>query len=209
MKLKVTIMLVLVFWMTGTFASDIIEVFLKDAVSKPVSIYKSPISNRVIAEIQDWADTISTCFHSVYIDKKSRKRFYVSVYELFSGKEVVRGWVNKEDCAVYLNQVVVGDFDDFHYFAIRFFNKPTDHEPAIMLTSNDMEHFNIKSHIVTVTDAKVVDSYEYPYNIWLRVLVELETGETLNLWTVDYCSDFYWSCECPPATRLQEYDKRK
>jgi len=210
MRLKVTIVLVLAFWMTGTFASDNIEVFFKDAVSKPVYIYKSPRSKKVIAKVREWEDTISTCFHSVYIEKKSRKRYYVSVCDIWNSEnEEIRGWVNKEECVVNLREVLVGDFDSLHYYVVRLFNKPTDREPAIVLRSDDYWSLDIKSYTVVVTDAMAVDYYEYPYNVWLRVLVELQTGEKLDLWTVDYSSGIYDPVGFPPAGRLQEYDKRK
>lgn len=211
MKLKVTIVFALTFWITGCFASDIIDVFLKDGISKPVYIYKSSRSKKVIAEIQDRDDTVKTCYHSVCILKKSRRRYYVSVCDIWNPeKEEIKGWIDKKDCAVYLHEVIVGDYDDYHYFAVRLFNKPTDREPAIVLRSDDCWLLdNIKTYTVAVTDAMVVDCYEFPFNLWVRVLVELKTGETLNLWTVDYCSDVYGSCESPPASRLQEYDKRK
>jgi hypothetical protein len=212
MKLKVTIVFVLTFWITGCFASDIIDVFLKDGISKPVYIYKSSRSKKVIAEIQDRDDTVKTCYHSVCILKKSRRRYYVSVYEIFNDnpeQKGIKGWIDKEDCAVDLHEVIVGDYDDYHYFAVRLFNKPTDREPAIVLRSDDCWLLdNIKSYTVAVTDATVVDCYEFPFNLWVRVLVELQTGETLNLWTVDY-STLYGSTEHAPASRLYEYDKRK
>lgn len=210
MKLKVTIVLAFTFWITGCFASNIIDVFLKDGLSKPVYIYKSPRSKKVIAEIQDRDDIVKTCYHSVCIVKKSRKRYYVSVSEIFNDnleQKEIKGWIDKEECAVYLNEAIVGGFDNSYSFLLRFFNKPTDREPAIILHSDEFDIIN--SFTVAVTDFKVVDSYDYPYNKWLRVLVELQTGETLNLWTVDYCSDVFGSCESPPASRLQEYDKRK
>lgn len=212
MKLKAIIVLTLNLCITGCFTSkNTASLFLKDAVSKPVFIYKSPRSNKVIAELRE--DTLLENWNFVNIEKIRKKRYFVSVTDFnYPKSNVIRGWINKEECAVYLNEagVQVDSPNHFDYYVLRFFNKPTDRKPTIVLTSEDFGVFNIESYRVAVTDVKVVDDCDSYHPQWLRVLVKLQTGDTLELWTVDYCSDVFGSCECPPANRLQKVlDKRK
>ena len=206
MKIKVIILLACTFCITGCFTSkNTASLFLKDAVSKPVYIYKSSRSNKVTAVLRE--DTLLENWNDVTIEKIRKKRYYVSVSDIFHQRSnEIRGWINKDECAVYLKErgIQVDNPNYYDYYVIRFFNKPADRKPAIVLTSDDHGVFdNIKSYTVAVTDVKVIDDC-YPYDTWLRVLVELKTGETLEMWTVDYDGNVYGNPECPPASRLQE-----
>lgn len=167
-------------------ASDIIPTaFLKDAETQPVYVYESSISHKIIAEIQE--DTLFENWHEVEILKIHRKRFFVLVKDLYYPKgTVIRGWINKEDCAVFLN----GRYIKEGMWIVRLYDKFADEEPSMVLTSNPDAMFDdVKSEKVMVTDVKIADSI-----CWMRIRLEFKTGETKELWTTDFCPNIYDSC---------------
>lgn len=175
-----------------SYASEYIaSVFLNDAITHPVCIYKSSTSSKIIGEIREskWLEN----WHEVHVIKIRKKRFYAVVEDIGSGS-AIKGWIRKEDCAVYLN----GAYVDGEKYLLRFYNNPQDNAPTVILTGkySDGGFDDLKSLQVIVTDV----CSKAP--VWLRVRIEYQDGRISDVWTYDYCANAYGSCESPPAERL-------
>lgn len=139
-----------------------------------VNIYKNEIGHELVAQIIE--DSSVDDWNVIIIKGKSSLRLKTEIYTPTG--EVVHGWINKSDCAVYART---------RGSEWRLYCNPNIDKPFAVFNSSDIINANPYLYIIDY------DEKSSPPQQWIKVAF-IYDGKYYEGWTWETCSDINHGC---------------
>lgn len=141
-----------------------------------VTIYENAVGNTAIAEIIEESSKDEWNFISIL--GQSSLRFYTQIYT--SSNEIIYGWINKTDCAVYVNP---------HGTNWILYQRPDIQSNSTAFNAKIIGECDPYLYVLDY----IVEAYKGGYPVWIKVGF-MYKGAYYEGWVNEFCTDINHTC---------------
>lgn len=162
-------------------------VFFTDAITQAVPIYSDDSTSECLATIKEDAEKEN--WHDVELLEKSNSRYKVRIVSINdSNVKPICGWVNKEECGVWLR----GESSKGNVWTVNLYRMPGQLTPFIRIKDDYLDAFD--KYAVTKSKAFPVLDYKLCNGCyWIKTVIVVDKKKITG-WTINYCPIIYNSC---------------